>query len=281
MNRLLSGSLILFAGLVAVTPTPGAEDRGLLDERFTVSAGTFLLSTSTRLSANGSVSDLRPVPDIATAVDLEQDLGLRPGNRFRVDANWRIAGRHHVRVVYFDYAAEATRSISRELTIRDTVFPVSASVTASFGTQILEAAYEYALVQRNSWDLLGTIGAHLLRFDFAASGDARSVGEALREGAESVSTEAPLPVVGLRYLWRMSPRWYLETQSQYFRASIDGYSGHIIDLRAGVNWMFSRHLGVGAGYSRFETNVDVDRRRFTGTLKWRYSGAQVYVIGSF
>lgn len=78
----------------------------MLDDRFTLSLGTFLLSTQTTLALNGSAGA------VGTEVDLEQDLGLRSGDRFRVDANWRIAGRHHARALYFDYGS--SRSILRQ-----------------------------------------------------------------------------------------------------------------------------------------------------------------------
>ncbi len=45
--------------------------------------------------------------------------------------------------------------------------------------------------------------------------------------------------------------------------------------------MFSRHVGVGAGYNLFGVDVDVDRDRFRGSLDWNYSGAQIYVTATF
>lgn len=265
------------AGLAVgpVFAADGAGDRGLLDQRVTVSAGTFLLSTDMRLRINGAVGTL------GTDIDLEKDFGIRPGDRFRVDLNWRIAGRHRLRALYFDYGAEATRSISRDIVIRDRTFPASATVTAGFSTEILELAYEYALVQRENWDLLGTLGAHLLRFTFSASGEVRIGNVSAGTSTERVSTEAPLPVVGLRHLWRMSDKWYLETQGQYFKASINGYRGDITDLRAGVNWMFSEHVGLGFGYSSFQARVNTDLHDFRGRVDWGYSGPQIYLVASF
>jgi hypothetical protein len=262
-------------GAEASDAEAGAPGRGLLDERFIAQAGTFLLSTRTRIGVDGAAGQ------VGTRIDLERDLGLRTGDRFRLDLNWRISGRHHVRASYFDYGMEASRSIARDLVIRDTIFPVSATVSAGFGTEILELAYEYSLVRRNDWELLGTIGAHVLQFDFEASGQAAVGGQSRSQRTESVSTQAPLPVLGLRYHWRFTPEWYLEAQGQYFQASIDEYDGNIVDLRTSLNWMFSRHFGVGAGYSYFRTEVDASLPLFKGSVNWRYSGAQLYVIGTF
>jgi hypothetical protein len=277
-TRNISGVALAF--MVMAAPAHGDDrtregDRGLLDDRVTAQVGTFLLSTRTRIGVDGTTARL------GTRIDLERDLGMRTGDRFRADLNWRLAGRHHLRAAYFDYGMEASHSISREIVIRDTIFPVSASVSTAFATRILELGYEYALVQRDDWDLLSTIGAHMLQFDFLVSGQGTVGNQALDLRTESASTQAPLPVVGLRYHWRFAPMWYLEAQGQYFQASIDDYDGNIIDLRAAFNWKFSRHFGVGAGYSYFRTRVDASLPLFNGSVYWRYSGPQIYLIGAF
>jgi hypothetical protein len=285
MNRSLSRSFTLIAGLVAGAPLLAADgqsvqvaasrDRGLLDDRFTVSLGTFLMSTDTTLSLDGTAGQ------VGTEVNLERDLGLSSGDRFRVDANWRIAEKHHIRALYFDYGGSRTKAIERELEIGDTTYPVNATLEAGVSTTIYELAYEYAFMQRDNWDLLASFGAHIADFGFHVSGNGTVGGQPVNARTESSSVTAPLPVLGLRYAWRFAPKWYLEAQAQYFAVSIDNVDGQILDMRAGVNWMFTEHVGIGAGWNRFSTDVDISKDRFQGSLDWSYSGAQVYVTASF
>ena len=89
------------------------------------------------------------------------------------------------------------------------------------------------------------------------------------------------PVIGARAGWAFAPDWYLEGLAQFFRVSINGYNGHWIDGRAGVTWMFARNFGVGLGYNRFITRVDVDRSNFNGTARFGYSGLQAFLTGTF
>jgi hypothetical protein len=98
---------------------------------------------------------------------------------------------------------------------------------------------------------------------------------------ETAGVTAPLPVFGLRGLWALSPNWFIDAQAQYFALKIDNVDGRVTDLRAGLTWMFSKHVGIGAGYNQFVTNIDVTRPAFEGSLKWHYSGAQVFITGSF
>lgn len=267
--------LISCAGLIASAPLLAADDRGLLDDRFTISLGTFLLGTDTTLSLNGTAGT------VGGEVNLEQDLGLRSSDRFRVDANWRISGRHHLRAMYFDYGNSRSKTLERELEIGDTTYPVNVTVEAGLSTTIYELAYEYAFLEREKWELLGSVGAHVARFSFRISGNGNVGGQPVNARTEAASATAPLPVVGLRYIWRFAPKWYLEAQGQYFTVSIDDVDGEIIDLRAGVNWMITDHFGIGAGWNRFSTDVDVSKARFNGSLDWRYSGAQIYLTASF
>lgn len=270
------------AMIIAALPVSGAavqvdasRDRGLLDDRFTISLGTFLLGTDTELALRGTGGQ------IGTEVNLEKDLGLNSGDRFRVDANWRIAGRHHLRMLYFDYGASRSRTLDRDLEIGDTIYPIDVTVTAGLDVKIYELAYEYAFLRRNDWELLGSVGAHVADFGFSIRGSGTIAGQPVNARTETASATAPLPVVGLRYAWRFAPKWYLEATAQYFTVSIDDVDGEIIDLRAGVNWMFTDHFGIGAGWNRFSTDVDVSKERFNGSLDWKYSGAQIYVTASF
>jgi hypothetical protein len=268
--------LLAVAGLVLSFPAWSAEEEGsLLTNRFTASLGTFLMSTDTTLALNGSSGA------IGSEINLEKDLGIRGSDRIRVDLNWRMTDKQHLRALYFDFGSDATRRIEEDLVIGDTTYPVNAELTTGISVKVYELVYEYAFLQRDDWELLGSFGAHVLDVGFFARGQGTVGGQSSTLRTEAGSTAAPLPVLGLRYLWQFAPAWYLEAQGQYFQAKIDVYDGNLYDLRAGVTWMFSRHFGVGAGYSRFGVNLDVNKERFRGSLDWNYSGAQIYVTGTF
>ena len=82
----------------------GARDYSLLNDRFTVSLGTFLLTTQTKIAINGTAGNN------GTEIDTEEDLGFRDADRFRLDATWRFAPKHKVRAMYFSVDQRNTRS---------------------------------------------------------------------------------------------------------------------------------------------------------------------------
>jgi hypothetical protein len=72
---------------------------------------------------------------VGTEVNLEKDLGIRGSDRFRVDLNWRMTGRQ--------YLPGKRPACDRHQ--HEGVCPV----------------YEYAFMQRDDWDLLGSFGAQI------------------------------------------------------------------------------------------------------------------------
>jgi hypothetical protein len=253
----------------------GADSTGPLDDTINVSFGTFLLSTDTRVRLNGSGGQQ------GTEVDLGRDLGFKDANRFRIDATWRFFARHKIRLLYFDTNDHRDKTITRDLTIGDTTYPASANLQSTNRTTIAEVAYEYAFLKRENYEVTGSAGIHTVKFKLGVSGEGAVNGNTGQFSTESATTTAPLPVFGARGLWRFAPQWYFDGQAQYFALKVDNVDGHITDVRAGVTRMFGKHFGVGAGWNQFVTKVSIDKASFEGSLRWRYSGAMLYISGSY
>jgi hypothetical protein len=113
------------------------------------------------------------------------------------------------------------------------------------------------------------------------SGNGTANGQTGQFSAESATTTAPLPVIGMHGLWEFKPQWYFDGQVQYFALKVDNVDGHVSDVRAGVTRMFGSNIGIGAGWNQFITRISIDKPSFQGSLNWRYSGAMLYVTGAF
>jgi hypothetical protein len=282
MNKRMSWLLLLIAAPALVTAAEVASDTqvegnrnsGLLDDKFMVSLGTFLLTQKTNIAIDGAAGN-------GTEIDTEEDLGFKDADRFRLDATWRFAPKHKIRAMYFSVNESATHVLDRDITVDDTVYPVNVTVNSERSTDVYELAYEYAFLRRANYEITGSAGLHMMDFGFSITGTGTVGGQGGQVRTEAASVTAPLPVFGLRGLWQISPKWFLDAQAQYFALEIDNIDGKVTDLRAGVTWMFAKHWGLGAGYNRFVTDVGVTKNAFDGNLKWTYSGAQVFVTASF
>lgn len=253
--------------MIACLSAP-AEPSNPLTDRLSVSLGGFLLTTDTDVRVDGSAQS-------GSEFNVERELGFHDTDRFRIDAYWRFKPRHKMRLMYFDTRRSASRRIEHDIAFRGAIYPLDTEVQADFDTAIAELAYEYAFLRRDRYEVSATIGIHNLRFDLALS---TSAGPAL---ARSATANGPLPVVGLRGVWRLTDRVYIDAQAQYFRISLDPYDGRIADYNAAIVWQAFDRAGLGIGYNAFVTRLDVDDEAFDGRLQWRYDGARIFLIASF
>ena len=269
--------LVSVAGAQAQALTPA---QGPLNDRFVFNAGLFLVGTDITARLNGQ-SSTNP------AIDFDETLGRASDeSRGRIEAQWRFAPKHILRLAYFNYDVTRSRVIDRDITFGDTTFNAGASLSSRTKYSVYELAYEYAFLKRPMYEVAGILGVHFTDLNLALAGSGTVTGPGgSTQASGSVSKESdlpmPLPVIGIRGSWAVSPQVYLDARLQFFGLSVDGYDGHWSNAHLGATWMFTRHWGVGLGYERFTTRVDVDRSNFNGNVKLGYSGLQAFVTGSF
>lgn len=262
---------LIWAGM----PAAQAEDVNLIQQKGQVSLGTFINNSELKIRVNGESQE-------GSIVDWDNTFGDKDVTRFRLDGLWRINERHHVRMMYTDYSRSRTEIIEEEIVWDDDTFPVNTTVRAEQGFEIIEAAYEYAFIHSDKYELAGSAGLHYTTFDVSLTADVVAPGGG---GTVSIggpaSVDAPLPVIGAHGMWRMGKNFYLDAHAQFFALSFDDYDGSIINFRAAVIWQPKKYIGIGAGFDSFKIDVDVEKERFTGSMDWTYSGPQIFFNVSF
>ena len=270
---------LLAAGFAGGAQAQAGPAQNLLDGKFVGNLGGFIVGTDLKANLNGSTVNN---PDI----DFDKTFGDSDNTRIRADALWRITPTHHLRFLYFDDSTSRRRVIDEDLAWGDHVFTANGEVKSKNSFKIYEFAYEYAFIRQPAFELAGTLGVHWLDMSVKLSGDAIVTDEngnqtSVSGTSKKGSVSAPLPVLGIRAGWVVSPNVYLDAQAQYFQAKINGYDGRIVDLRAGATYMFSPNFGVGIGYNRFTSRVESDKEKFDGRIKLGYQGFQAFVTGAF
>src|SRR5690606_21396483 len=110
----------------------------------------------THIRADGQTGTL------GTEIDFDRSFGFDDQDRFRVDGYWRFADRHKLRFMYFNSRADERRNISEQIEFRDVTFPIDAFVRAEFDTDVIEVAYEYAFLRRDTFEIAASVGLHNL-----------------------------------------------------------------------------------------------------------------------
>lgn len=264
----------LLSGLAA--PAAIASDVNLLEQRVQLSFGTFVNASDLEIRVDGSAGET------GTRVDWGSTFGDQDKARGRLDGLWRIAGPHYLRFMYTDYSRSKARTIQEDIIWQGEEIPVSATATATFAFEIIEAAYEYAFMQSDTFELTGSLGLHYTSMEASLRAEVDiGGGQGVAERGGTADVDAPLPVIGGRSLWRFHNNFYLDVVAQAFYLTIGEYDGTILNGRAVVLWQPAELIGVGFGYDWFRIDVDLDRSSFSGTIDWTYSGPQVFFNVSF
>jgi hypothetical protein len=264
-----------YAGLLLGSASWGEEVPDPLTDRFQVSLGTFFITSRPTVQLDGESSS-------GDRVDWDHRFGGVDANRIRLDGYWRFADRHKVRVVAFRASRENSEVLDEDIDWVGEIYPVSAEVQAEFSFSILEIAYEYAIVRRENYEIDASFGLHYTTVDASLEAHAEESGGTLTEDlSDSASANAPLPAIGLSGTWSLPHALWLDASAQFFVLSVNPYNGHLQSYRATLTWQPKPWLGIGAGYSFFTINMDVDKEGWHGMLDWRYRGPMLFYRASF
>lgn len=274
-------SLVALACAGALLGTPlaavAAEGPNLLEDDWQLSIGSFLINSEPTIKLNGEAQT-------GTDVNFEDALGGGDVTRIRMDGTWRMtdSGRHKLKMLAFSASRDNTRNFDEDISWGDGTFPVGADIKSEFKFSIVELAYEYAFMRRDNYELGASFGVHYTSLEASLSGEA-FVGDNTTtiDYSNEGSVDLPLPVFGLRGVWRLPQNFWLEASGQFFALSIDEYDGDLQDYRVILTWQPSKWLGVGFGYDVFDIKVDVEKDKFNGSLEWKYDGPMLFYSISF
>ncbi len=268
--------------LLVSSAVSAADEGGPLNDRFTVDLGYYFMDSDTRIRAD-RIDGVDVGRILGDPIKIEELFNMTEDKVFRLEGAWRFFPKHKLRLMYFDSDRSSSATASTRIDFGDVTFPIGAEIDARLQWRIIELAYEYDFLKRDTYEIGASIGIHNVAFKTQLTGSVLVPETTLTETAsEDVQTDAPLPVIGLRGHWNFAGNFHLQAHAQYFEMKYEEYDGVIQDYQAGILWQFSRHVGVGLSYNLFQTDVDIDDGDdFQGKLDWRYEGGQLYVRATF
>lgn len=265
--RRITGTLAVLC--VACWTTSGtmaaeADTYGLPWKTWEFSLGTYLMTHDASLRVDSDTLGR------GTEIDLENDLGYdKTLDTFRFDADWRFLPRHRASFSVYRYSRDATRTIDRTIQFGDQVFVIDTTVTSEFDMTVYKASYAYSVIQNAKFDLGLSAGAHVM--DFKTSVAATGLG-----ASESAELLAPLPVLGMRGTWAITPTVFLKGNVDVFAISVDDTRGRFTDALVALEYNAFEHFGFGVGYNRVYMNVEADGDKFKGEAGAGFGAFMLY-----
>lgn len=245
-----------------------------LKHRFKVKAGVFFPLNNTNVKVDGANGN------IGTEIDFEDDLGFTGySSSFIADLNWRVSRRSTVAFEYYYLGRKSTKTLDREINFGDNTYPLNAEVSAFFNTQIARFSYGYAFISKPKIEAGVLIGAHFLISDVGLRLESNFIED--REIKNNFDFVAPLPDIGLWGNFGIAKRMELFANANYFYIQVGDYTGSIISYSLSLSYNVYRNLDVELGYTGLNFEVDVEKQRLDGALKWGYNGPSLKLAYSF
>ncbi len=99
--------------------------------------------------------------------------------------------------------------------------------------------------------------------------------------SESKDLVAPIPAIGASGRYTLLPRFMIVARVKGLpKVTISGYSGKMIDFKAGLDYYFTRNIGIGAAYSY--TKISFAKEGSTSLqFDYTYSGPYGYLKVAF
>lgn len=268
-------SIVAAACFGVVGPT-GARAQALDDDYWVQLSGYWArIDTDIRVDADA-------VPGSGTEIDLEDDLGFDDREFLPAAyAGVRLGGGFSVAGEYFALKRDTTHTLARDITIEDVTYPVNASVTAGFDTDVYRFVVGWAFVRRPGLEVGAAIGVHATDFGVSFEGEGRIGGASAQIQRRRENLFAPLPTVGMFAALEALPGVTVGGRVDYLSLSIDDYDGRLINARASVSYRITSHLGVGAMYRHVDYRVDVGKENVSGRFAYSFSGPAVFVEAGF
>ena len=239
-------------------------------ERFSVNLGVFLTTMNSDISISGTRTGL------GVNLNLEEALGLTTTSfvvRSEASYNFGSKLRSHVRLGYFGLIRNSSKTLEEEIAIGDTIFPIGTQISSRFDLHIIRALYDYAFYQDSRISLGVSGGIYVLPVNFSVGTQ-----NLIDESAKFI---APLPVVGMRNIFFITPKVLLKQNLEVLYLKTAQIEGRISDLNVYLEYNPFRNFGIGAGYNsfnfRFSSKQEVSKQfEFKGSIDTGFSGFLLY-----
>lgn len=278
MNQQIGLRIRAFGVLAAVMSFSARADSSVGDEKFKALLGAFLPAFHTDFRLDNAAQE-------GDDVNLSDDLGLNEDQTgFVVGFEWRIAERHRLGMTYSSFTQTARKTIDREITIGDEVFPVDASIRTEHKIELIPITYSYSFIKSERNELAVTGGIHWDRTTLSLNGSSSLSPDDI-DASTSASADLPLPLIGVRYDHHFSEQWSAGVSAAYFSIEFGSSEldaeGSLGSLRAYGEYRFAKRWGAGLAIDAFRIDVDADKPRWNGRYEYDYWGPQIYVTARF
>ena len=182
-----------------------------------------------------------------------------------LDFRWRYTKNWSFQANYWTTSTDSRETLTENFEFGGEVFQAGSFVGSGVDSSIARLFWGRSFFRKPNTDWGVGLGLHWMEMDVFVEGQILAIpGPGLEFRRESASAVAPLPNLGIWYMYSWSPKWVLLTRLDWLDVTFEEFSGSMFDASVGVNYQMSDHFGVGLALNAFKLDVTVD----TGTDKF-------------
>jgi len=270
-----TGFLVSSAFVFAEEPVKEKYDKNTPWEKYSLDLALYVTELNTELRFGGK--------GLGFDIDVEELLSLDSNpTTFRVDAHWRFSNnrRHRLDLKYVSFRRNGGRSLLRDIEFEgpggNTIeIPAGTFVESNFDLDIYQIAYSYSFFQDDRIDMAVIGGFYIMPMDIGI----HSKGLINEDRTEKFI--APLPVIGLRTDFAITPKLFLRSSSQVFYVKYNQFFGRLIENNLAIEYLMFKNFGMGLGYSMFRLRIESDGEDYPaidlkGNVEFEYSALMIY-----
>jgi hypothetical protein len=265
------------ASLIAVSTLAAPAHAQAIEDKFWISGSGFFSNVDTDVS-----SSLATNPGGGTSIDLEDDLDFDDSELLpAIYAGAKLGGGFVITGEYYSLSRDTTATIDRNIVIDDVTYPINASLTAGFTTDIYRFTIGYSFIRNDSVEVGGAIGLHATDLVFSISGQGSSGGAPVTAQVRRKDFLAPMPTVGLYTTFEVAPRVTVNARADYLSLGIDDYDGAVLNAQAAVSYRFTENFGIGVGYRYVDYDLDVEKQNYVASFDYQFWGPSIFIEAGF
>ena len=241
-----------------------------LTEKFFVDLGGYFPNREVQFQVNGTLDTPNDL------IDFETEFGLDGSDQtFSLNFGWRFGEKWKLAAQYFAASNGRDTVLEEDIEWGDVVFEQgsNASVGTDFSLLRIFFARNFETSERQRFGV--GAGIHWLELGAFIEGNAIIAGGANMFRRESVSAAAPLPNIGVWYMYSMSPNWAFKARVDWLDVDVGDYAGSLLNASIGVNYQLVEHVGVGLNYNYLDLDGSVQKSNWRGDLDISYEGLYV------
>ena len=182
---------------------------------------------------------------------------------------------------YYALNRSGSAQATRDITLDDVVYPAGVQIDSSFQSDIYRLAVGYSFIRRDKLELGAAVGLHATDFEATLSGDGQIGGATIQNQRRKRDLIAPMPTVGLYGGYAITPELTVSGRVDYMSLSAGSYDGSVINTEARASYRVWNNVGVGAMYRYVSYDFDVEKKRWTGRLDYKFSGPAIFLQAVF